>query len=87
MPICEFYGSPGMSSERISLFCARVDASSLDGIHGLREEGEETRVVLMTADQALHALYGRINSTSAIIALQWFAAHRRELHNRWKAIS
>lgn len=85
VPICEFYVSPGISSERTSLFCARVDASRLEGIHGLEEEGEETRVVVMSVDEALSALYGRINSTSAIIALQWFAAHRGELHHRWKA--
>ena len=85
VPICEFYVSPGISSERISLFCARVDASRLEGIHGLQEEGEETRVVVMSADEALGALYGRINSTSAIVALQWFAAHREELHGRWRA--
>lgn len=81
--ICEFYVSPGISSERISLFCARVNASGLGAVHGLADEGEETRVVVMSADEAVRALYGRINSTSAIIALQWFAMHRNHLKHRW----
>lgn len=83
VPICEFYVSPGISSERISLFCAKINASELGEVHGLAEEGEETRVVVMSADEAVSALYGRVNSTCAIITLQWFAAHRNDLKNRW----
>ncbi len=83
-PICEFYVSPGISCERIALFCARVDTSQLGAIHGLADEGEETRVVILPADEALGELYQRANSTSVIIALQWFGAHRDELRDRWE---
>jgi len=83
LPICEFYTSPGLSSERISLFCARVDSAGAGGVHGLAHEGEEIRVVVLSAEQAIAALYGRINSTSSLIAVQWFAAHREELRRRW----
>ncbi len=83
LPICEFYVSPGVSSERIQLFCARVDAAGVGGVHGLAHEGEEIRVEVIPADQALAQLYRRVNSTSAIIALQWFAAERDNLRRRW----
>lgn len=81
--IGDFFVSPGLSSERIYLYCARVDSSGLGGIHGLAHEGEEVKVAVMPANQAIGELFGRINSTSAIIAVQWFAAHREQLRKRW----
>ena len=32
-------GQPGMSVERINLYCGRVDADEADGVHGLEHEG------------------------------------------------
>jgi ADP-ribose pyrophosphatase len=79
----EFYVSPGISSERITLYCAQVDASVAGGIHGLAEEGEETRVVVLPVQQALSELFGRINSTSTLILTQWLAINRDALRERW----
>lgn len=81
--IGDFYVSPGLSSERIALFCARVDAGQADGIHGLAHEGEEIRVAVLSFAQAHAELFRRINSTSAIIAMQWLAAQREDLRRRW----
>jgi ADP-ribose pyrophosphatase len=80
IPICRFYVSPGLSDEVISLFCGLVDASLLGGVHGLDDEGEDIRVLVMDARAAIGELYhGRANSTSVIIALQWLAMHRQRL--------
>lgn len=82
--ICEFMVSPGTTTERIHLFCGRVDASKADGIHGIDDEGEDIRVVVMPADEAIDGIgSGRINSTASIIALQWLALNRKELRQRW----
>lgn len=82
--ICEFMVSPGISVDRISLYCGEVDASNAQGVHGLDHEGEDIRVVVMNADAAIAELYtGRANSTSIIIALQWFAIHRHTLRQQW----
>ncbi|MCP4284757.1 MAG: NUDIX domain-containing protein [Gammaproteobacteria bacterium] len=83
MHIGDFFVSPGLSSERIHLYCARVDSSGAGGIHGLAHEGEEVKVVVMPAKQVIDELFERINSTSAIIAIQWFAANREQLRQRW----
>lgn len=80
-----FYVSPGISTERIELFCARVDSSQVDGIHGMAEEGEEIRPLVMDAEQAIGELFGRINSTGPIILMQWFAANRARLRASWTA--
>lgn len=81
--IGDFFVSPGLSSERVYLYCARVDSSAAGGVHGLVHEGEEVNVVVLPAEQAIAELFGRINSTSAIIALQWFAANRERLRKQW----
>jgi ADP-ribose pyrophosphatase len=82
--ICEFMVSPGISVDRIKLFCGEVDASNANGVHGLDHEGEDIRVIVMDADKAIAELYqGRANSTSIIIALQWLAMHKQRLRNEW----
>ena len=82
-PVGSFYVSPGFSTERIALFCARVDAANAAGIHGLAEEGEETRVVVVPAEEAIAGMFGRINSTSPLILVQWLAANRQRLRQSW----
>jgi ADP-ribose pyrophosphatase len=82
--ICEFMVSPGISVDRIALFCGEVDSSKATGVHGLDHEGEDIRVVVMMADDAIGELYtGRANSTSILIALQWLAMNREALRERW----
>jgi ADP-ribose pyrophosphatase len=82
--ICEFMVSPGISVDRIVLFCGEVDSSQAAGVHGLDHEGEDIRVVVMTAQEAIAELYsGRVNSTSILIALQWLAMNRAALRERW----
>ena len=84
-PIGEFFVSPGMSVERISLYCGLVDASQADGVHGLEHEGEEMRVVKLARDAAMAEIFGRLNSTSIIMAMQWLALNREELLDAWGA--
>ncbi|MCU7906255.1 MAG: NUDIX domain-containing protein [Candidatus Thiodiazotropha sp. (ex Epidulcina cf. delphinae)] len=83
-PVCEFMVSPGISVDRIALFCGEVDASNAQGVHGLDHEGEDIRVVVMDADEAIGELYtGRANSTSIIIGLQWLAMNRETIQQKW----
>ena len=82
--IGEFHVSPGMTVERINLFCGRVDSTTADGIHGLAHEGEEIRVVTMPRERAVEQLFGRLNTTSVVIALQWLEANRERLLAQWR---
>jgi ADP-ribose pyrophosphatase len=81
--IGEFFVSPGMSVERINLYCGWVDASNAGGVHGLDHEGEEMRVVTMSRAAAVAELFGRLNSTSVIMALQWLEANHAHLLATW----
>jgi ADP-ribose pyrophosphatase len=81
--IGEFVVSPGMSVERINLYCGWVDAADAGGVYGLDHEGEEMRVVTMPREEALGELFGRLNTTSVVIALQWLEANRARLLAEW----
>ena len=82
--IGDFVLSPGGCSERIFLFCGRVDASQASGIHGLADEGEDIRVLSVEFEEAMHWLQsGKVKSAISIISLQWLALNRQELRARW----
>ena len=84
LEIMQFYTTPGGSSERITLFCGRVDGSQAGGIHGLQEEGEDILVSSVKAEQVFELLSkGAIESGPAIIALQWLQINRQWLRDKW----
>lgn len=84
--LLEFLPSPGGSDERFTLFLAFADLSKAGGVHGLPEEGEDIRVNVMSANQAISAVTsGRVNNAACIIALQWLALNKPHLQARFKA--
>ncbi len=84
VPLMDVYTTPGGSSERIALFCGRVDATGVGGIHGVEEEGEDIRAFAEPTDAALARLArGEIANITTVAALQWLALNRDELRARW----
>ncbi|HDY84395.1 MAG TPA: NUDIX domain-containing protein [Methylophaga aminisulfidivorans] len=82
--INEFFTSPGGTSERITLFCGRVDSTHIGGIHGLEDEQEDIAVSCMPFLTAYELLQqGRIISSIPIIALQWLFINRESLQKQW----
>ena len=80
--ICNYFNSPGGSTERITLLYAEVDASQAGGVHGMADENEDIRVVVLSFDEAWQAfLSGRINNAMAIIALQWLRLKRAGIND------
>lgn len=76
----------GGSSESCALFCARIDSSLIDGIHGLVEENEDIRVFTLPTDDAYAMVKdGRICNSMAVVALQWLMLERDDLRQRWGA--
>lgn len=85
-PMYTFLASPGGTSETCALYCGRADLSQAGGIHGLAEENEDIRVLVMPADEALALLaQGKVENATAVIALQWLALHRDRLRRDWAA--
>lgn len=84
--IQDFFPSPGGSTERVSLFCARVDSSGLGGVYGLPEEDEDIKVHVLPLARALESLaLGQIDNAPAIIALQWLQLNKSKLDAAWGA--
>ena len=80
----EYWSSPGNTNERVILFAAQIDSEGVGGIHGLAHEGEDIRVHVMSADEAIARMEaGGIDSAVPIIALQWLRANRENLRARW----
>jgi ADP-ribose pyrophosphatase len=79
-PICQYWVSPGGSSERIYLFCGQVDAQLAQGIHGVFEEGEDIRLHVVDLKIAYNLLnQGEFNNGSTIIALQWLQHNEQKV--------
>ncbi|AOU98062.1 ADP-ribose diphosphatase [Acidihalobacter yilgarnensis] len=85
LPICEYYSSPGGSTERVSLFAARMESRGQGGIFGLADEGEDIRAFLVPADEAIDQMQrGLIDNAMSIIALQWLMLNREQLRANWR---
>jgi ADP-ribose pyrophosphatase len=70
--ISQYYVSPGGTSEHCNLYCGLVDSDGVAGIHGLADENEDIRVMVVDAEEAFAWVReGRIRSSASIIALQW----------------
>ncbi len=84
IPLYDYLASPGGMTERIALFCGRTDTTQAGGIHGAADEGEDIKVHVVSLETALQFLVsGKINSASAIIALQWLALNRGLVREKW----
>jgi ADP-ribose pyrophosphatase len=82
--ICQYWVSPGISTEQVTLFCAKVDSTKAGGIHGLPEEGEDIRVTVVTPEQAYEALEkGQLKNAPTIIGLQWLRVNKKMLQAKW----
>jgi ADP-ribose pyrophosphatase len=84
LPICQYWVSPGASTERVYLFCGQVDSQLAQGIHGLLEEGEDIRLHVLSLQAAYNLLdEGKIHNSSTIIALQWLQRHEQMVRAAW----
>jgi ADP-ribose pyrophosphatase len=78
--ICDYYSSPGGTDESLTLYCALGDLTALGGIHGLPEEGEDIKVLVLPAEKVFRELYGgRFNNAATLICLQWLQFNRSKL--------
>jgi ADP-ribose pyrophosphatase len=83
--VCRQLASPGCTDETVEIFVGRVDTRDLGGIHGLPEEGEDIRVLVMPRAEAIAACAdGRIANAITLVALQWLELNRATLASRWE---
>ncbi len=79
-----YYPCPGCMAEHVTLFAGRVDAPENGALCGLKHEGEDIRVLVLDAAQAINMLYtGQLRDAASIIAMQWFSLHHTDLRSQW----
>ena len=84
VPICNFYTTPGSSTEYCYLFCGKINSFGMGGVFGNSEEGEDIRVLVESATKAFDRISsGNIGSSFSIIALQWLLLNRDSLRVQW----
>ena len=79
-----YYSSPGGMTERIDLFCGRVNSCEHAQLAGLESEGEDIRVRVLSVREMKDKLEnGEINNALTLIACQWFLLHKEALAKKW----
>ncbi len=83
--ILSYYPSAGGSTERMSLFCGKVNLQDVaGGVFGLIEENEDIRLHIMPVNEALAWLHqGKLENAMTIITLQWFQLNQARLDAQW----
>ncbi len=85
-PACIMFASPGAASETIRIFCGCVDAADAGGIHGLAEEHEDIRVLVVSSEEAFRRLdAGEVINATAMVALHWFRVNRSRIRALWRS--
>ena len=83
-PICEYYTSPGGSSEKVHLYLARVDSQGMAGIFGIDHEHEDIRLHNLGFLEVMDLLAsGQLNNAATIIALQWLKLNKQQVDDKW----
>jgi ADP-ribose pyrophosphatase len=85
VPISAHLTSPGGCSETVEIFCGRCDASKAGGVHGLRAEQEDIRVLVVPSAEAfaMRRRHREIYDSSTLLALLWLELERDNLRKRW----
>jgi ADP-ribose pyrophosphatase len=85
---CRFLVSPGVTSESLTVYCARVDASQAGGLHGLDHEHEDIKVLVVPTHEVFDWLdQGKFVNATAIVSLQWFRGRYDDILASWRTPS
>lgn len=76
VPICDYWVSPGGTSERMHLFCGIADLTECGGVFGLDHESEDILLHVLPLYGALSWLeQGKCNNAATTIGLLWLQAN------------
>ena len=78
--ICDYYSSPGISSEKVRLYLGIVASEDMGGFYGLENENEDIEVVVMPYENAISGMKkGHLANAMSIIALQWLELNKSDI--------
>lgn len=72
MPICDYWVSPGGTSERMYLYCALTNLTGCEGNFGLDHEAEDILLHVLPQDDVFTQFeQGQFNNAATTICLMW----------------
>ena len=78
--ICDYFSSPGISSEKVRLYLGIVASEDMGGFYGLENENEDIEVVVMPYENAIKVMKkGCLANAMSIIALQWLELNKSDI--------
>tara|TARA_B100000214_G_C23943080_1_gene616656 strand:+ start:195 stop:818 length:624 start_codon:yes stop_codon:yes gene_type:complete len=78
--ICDYFSSPGISSEKVRLYLGIVASENMGGVYGLENENEDIEVVVMPYENAIKCMKkGYLANAMSIIALQWLELNKSDI--------
>lgn len=86
IPVYSYWVSPGGTTEKVTIFCARIDANQAQagGIFGLEAEAEDIKVWVFDTKTLYEMLEkGEIRNAITIIAIQWLQLHEEKVKKLW----
>lgn len=82
--ICEYLVSPGGTTEKVYLYCSKINCESVGGVFGLPEEDEDIKVHVLDLDDCMQLIEkGVINNASTIMGIQWLVINKSRLQQKW----
>lgn len=78
--VCDYFVSPGIMTEKITVYCGITDTTNAGGNFGLEEEGEDIQaftVPLNAIQDDVNA--GRIVDAKIMLAIMWLSQNRDSL--------
>ncbi len=82
--IAAYYPSPGVAAEYITAFAAEADLAAAGGVHGLAEEHEDIRSVVVSLDAAMAAVAsGEVRNAPLLLSLFWLDRNADRLGAAW----
>lgn len=84
MKICDYWVSPGGTSERVWLYLGEIDCQNLPKFGGLVDENEDIKIHQLPAAMVFDLLdNGKINNAMTLIAIQWLKLNWKNRANFW----
>jgi ADP-ribose pyrophosphatase len=82
--ICDFFSSPGMLSELVTMYCGITDTSSGGGFHGLEHEDEDIEATVVPWLQLCDDIDAKkCFDPKIMLGVMWLSSRRTELRKRF----
>jgi nudix-type nucleoside diphosphatase (YffH/AdpP family) len=82
--IAGYYTSPGAVAEHVTAYVGEADLEAAGGVHGLAEEHEDIRVIVLPLGEALELVAaGEVNVGPLLVSLLWLAGQADRLASAW----